>query len=50
MITFDKYDVDEALSHIIENDVILDSIKQQVPENVEVSIYLYFINFPDVLY
>ena len=55
MISFDKYDVDEALSHIIENDVILESIKQHVPENIEVSLYIcifysFYVIFQEVLF
>lgn len=36
MITFDEKNHDEVVAHIVENDVILQAIKNQVPNHVEV--------------
>lgn len=37
MITFDEKNQDEVVAHIVENDVILQAIKKQLPDHVEVS-------------
>ncbi|MCL4129460.1 UNVERIFIED_CONTAM: hypothetical protein GTU68_044291, partial [Idotea baltica] len=36
MITFDDQDIEEHVAHIVENDVILDALKRQIPKNVKV--------------
>lgn len=36
MITFDEQYQDDVVAHIVENDVILQAIKNQMPDHVEV--------------